>query len=119
MMSVAVAGDAVRQQIGHDLARLPERGDSLQRQAVDQVEIQILNAGATQPRHGRLDVLHRLPPADRSLHQRIDVLHAKAGAVDAERLQAFRQTLCHISRVELDGMFVTGFEDEAVTQRPA
>lgn len=52
--------------------------------------------------HGRLDVLHRLPPADRGLYQGIDVLHAKAGAVDAEIAHGFRQCRRYISRVELE-----------------
>ena len=64
------------------------------------------------------DVLHRLPTTDRGLHQRIDVLHAKTGAIDAECPQALRQMLRHISRIEFDGVFVTGFKDEAVTQNP-
>lgn len=64
----------------------------------------------------RLDILHRLPSADRRLDKRVDVLHAKTGAVDTELLQAGHQRFRHVSRIKLDGVFKIGFEKEPVAQ---
>ena len=115
-MGVAVTGDTIRREHRDDLAGLAQRGDGLQRQAVDQVEIQIANAGSPQSQHGRFDIPHRLPPPDRRLNQRIDVLHAEAGAVDTKLLQARRQQRRHVPGIELDGVFEAGLENEMPAQ---
>lgn len=113
-VGVAVAGDAIRREHRDDLAGLAERGDGLQRQSVDQ--IQIADAGSPQPQNGRGDILHRLPPADRRLHHWIDVLHAKTDAVDTKLIQAARQQRRHIAGIELDGVLETGFKNEMPAQ---
>ena len=106
-MGIAVAGDTVRRQHCDDCAGLAQRNDGLQRQAADQVEIQTANTGSPQPRHSRFDIPHRLPPPDRRLNQRIDVLHAKARAVDRFLHSASNDVT---SRSRLDRVFETGIE---------
>jgi hypothetical protein len=55
-------------------------------------------------------VPYRLPPADRRLGQRIDVLHAETGPVDTELFQAARWR--HVSGIKLDGVFGIGLKDD-------
>ena len=53
------------------------------RKAVDQIEIDAGNPGATQAGRGSLRLLKTLHPVDGALDARIKALHAEAGAVDA------------------------------------
>ena len=99
-----------------DLACLAQRFDGLQRQSVDQVEIQIADISGAEPHHRRLDVPHRLQAADRRLNQRIDVLHAETRSGNAQLLQAHRQRWRHVSRIEFDRVLVVLLKDEMPAQ---
>ena len=73
------------------------------RQAVHQIEVDAADAGRAQPVHRALDHRERLPAVDRPLHLRIDVLHAEACAIDADR----RRAQSTVSRVRRRGSIST------------
>ena len=118
-MGVAVAGDAIRRQRRHDLAGLAERGDGLQRQAVDQVEIQVLMPAARNRATAASTSCIGCQRPIAACTSGLTSCTPRLARLTPSFLQALRQMPRYISRIELDGVFVTGFKDEAVCAEPA
>ena len=111
-MGVAEHRDA----IGVERQRAPRgAGDAflgLQRQAVDEVEVHRADAERARLGGAILGLLVGLPPADRLLHRRLEVLHAEADAGDAHVGKRGVAVGRQRGRVELDGDLGLGRQRE-------
>ena len=86
---------------------------ALLRQAVHQIDIEVFQFRPRAAGGGALDQLERLHAADGALHLRRDVLHAEAGAVDADGGERAHQRAVDPARVELDRVLLEGRQIEA------
>ena len=96
-----------RNPVGLEVEGAPRRvGDArlgLQRQAVDQVEIERADAERARGLSAGLRLLVRLHAPDGALHGRFEILHAEADAGDAHGPQRVAPVVGQRGRVELDG----------------
>src|SRR3546814_5594990 len=81
---------------------LREALDVLFRQAVDEVDVDRAEVGGAAGVHDRAGFLDRLDAIDRLLHHRIEILHAEAGAVEADLAQLGDVGRVGEARVEFD-----------------
>ena len=113
---VGVQRDAVGPQLGHLGQRAVEGFGRLLGQAVDQVDVDRLEADLArrgdQGKHllGRLDAVHRL------LHDGVEILHAERQAVEAQLRQVAQPLGRHGARVDLDGVFAPRHQAEVAPQ---
>ena len=84
---VAEHGEAVGLHFQNGVERFVERLRRLERQAVNQIQIDRAEAEFAHPVHRLLRHLARLDAMDRLLHFRIKILHAHRGAVEADFAQ--------------------------------
>ena len=115
-MRVAEQGDALRRQRERLLGAAAHVVDALARQAVHQIEIEVGDARLAQRRDGARDLLVGLDAADRLLHVRREILHAEAGAVDAEADQDARERAVDMARIELDRVLAQAREIERLLE---
>jgi len=86
------------------------------RQAIDQVEIDTLDARLAEGLHRQDGMFLVLNPVDCLLHQWIERLHAQAGTPDARNAESFSPRLAERSRVDLGRHFGRVNEVEDATQ---
>ena len=83
----------------------------MQREPVEQVEIDPADARPAQPLDGSCGLFKALQPIDGALHGGVEALDAQARAVDAAIAERLGHRLRQRARVDLDGDFGIG-EDE-------
>ena len=101
-MRIAEQGDAV----GPERQRLQQgRFDAvagLERQAIEQIEIDAGNAARAGAVDHRPCLLETLQPVDRRLHLRVKILHAEADARHADFGERVEARILHVVRVDLE-----------------
>ena len=102
---VVVAGDAVRAQRIYLAQGLPHGVAVLVRQAVDQVEAQRTEVVRADIVHQRRDHFVGLDPVDGLLYQGVEILDAKADAIEAHALEQGDGAGIHRARIYLDRVF--------------
>src|SRR5690606_33111018 len=93
-MRVAIASNAIRLESRDLLAGLAQCLYRLQRQAIDEIEVQAIDADFAQKTGGLGNRLYRLDSTDGFLNLGVDILHAEAGAVDTHE----RKRACELRR---------------------
>lgn len=88
------------------------------RQAVDQIDVDRLDAVGAERLHYPFGDLERLHAIDRGLHGGIEILHADADAIDAGLGERGDACLVQTARVDLDGELGVLGESEACLQCP-
>ena len=104
-VGVAVEGDAVGAKLQHALHRVGEARHALFRQAVDQVDVERLEAARARGRDHVARHLVGLDAVHRALHRRVEVLHAEARAVETEFREEADGLRRARARVDLDRVF--------------
>ena len=102
-VGVAEHGDAVRLEVERAPRGLRHPLLGLQRQAVDEVEVERADAERTRGFGAGLRLLVGLHAADGALHRRLEVLHAEADAGHTHRTKRVPAVVGKRGRVELDG----------------
>ncbi len=116
-MGVSVERDPVRAQRSHLLDGARQRIRRLQRQAVDQVGVDRFEADLARGLHQLRNLLVRLDAMHGLLDERVEVLHAEAQTVEAERCQMREPLPAHGARVDLDRNFGSLQKGECASQR--
>ena len=86
----------------------------LQREPVEQVEIDPANAGPAQTLDGSRCLLKTLQPVDGALHGGVKTLDAQARAVDAAIAERRHHRLRQRARIDLDGDFSVGKDEKRI-----
>ena len=89
----------------------------LQRQPVQQVEIDPVDAHPAQTLDGQRRLFEALQPIDGSLHGGIEALNAQTRAVDAAVAERLRHLLGQRTRIDFDGDFGVGQDEKRIAQR--
>ena len=106
-VGVGIERDAIGAQLLDLLQRMAEGFGRLLGQAVDQVDVDRLEADLARGLHQREHLLGRLHAMDRLLHRRIEVLHAEAQPVEAEPIQMLQALGRDGARIDLDRELAT------------
>src|SRR3954453_17638169 len=101
-MGIAEHGKAFRRQFHYQLGTFLTAFWRLVGQAVHQVEVDAVDAGAAQCRDRTLGYSVGLNTVDGALNGRVEILHAEAGAVDARPRQGGRRFGGQRARVDFD-----------------
>ena len=105
---------------GEDVVDRPgERLGRLQRQPVDQVDVDRIESRVAEPGDGADVELVRLPAVHRELHIRVGVLHADRGAVGADHLQGLDVVRGQPPGVDLDAELAVDVEAEVLVDHHA
>jgi hypothetical protein len=111
---VAEHREAIRAKFDALTNRIEARCDGLMRQSVDQIEIDVVDAGSSEIcRHGG-GLLETLYPMDGALDDRIEALHTEAHPIDASIGQRIDHRVGKRARVYLDGNVSGGKDKEGV-----
>ena len=110
-----------RETIGPELEAAPNSvqagRDGLVRQPIDEVEVDPVDAGAMQPIDDGGRLLIALHAIDRALHDRIEALHAQAGAVDAGEPHGLHHLGSQCAGIDLDRYLGRGQHEERMAHR--
>ena len=101
---VAEHGDALRPERMRQRHGALDVVGGLLGQAVHQIDVDAVDAEVVEQVDRGFDRLERLDAAGGGLHMGVEVLHAEAGAVDADVAQRRGEDLRDITRVKLDGV---------------
>ncbi len=113
-MRVVVERDAVRRALDHLGERVAETRQGLLRQAVDQIDIDRLEAVLARRFDHLRGFFHALDAVDGALDFGVEVLHADADAVHAQRAQQRHLLLADLARIHLDRILAVRIELEAL-----
>lgn len=101
-MGVAENGEAVGSELDGFVGRGNDAGGCLPRQPVDEIEVDAIDSGLAQRFDHVLRDVVGLHAVDRRLDRRVEILHAKAGAIDAARGERASHVGRQRARVDLD-----------------
>ena len=117
-MRVCVQRDAVGPQRRELFHRARERFRGLARQAMDQVDVDRIEADRARRLHQRGHLVERLHAVHRALHVGVEVLHAETQSVEAQAAQMHQALGRDGARVDLDRTLRARREVEGRAQRP-
>jgi hypothetical protein len=115
-MSIAEQRDAVRRKRQHLFDGRHQPFFGLQRQAVECVDVQRMDAGGAQRRDHVAGLFEGLRPVDRFLHGVGEILYADACACHAECDKAFQSLVGHVGGIDFDADFGLGADVEMLPQ---
>ncbi|MNX08590.1 hypothetical protein D3C86_382930 [compost metagenome] len=116
-VGVGIQRDAVGPQFADLRERALERGVVLARQAVDQIDVDRFETQRARRVHEREDLRRRLDAVHGLLHGGVEVLHAEAQAVEAERGQRREALRIDRARIDLDRLLAARHEGERAAQQ--
>ena len=112
-----IDGDPVRPKLDHLLERAPESGDGLQRQAVDQVDVDRAEPGRAGADEHVLRLLERLHAMDRLLDVGREILDPRRQAVEPESAQRLEVRRVGRAGIDLDADLRVAREREPLGDR--
>jgi hypothetical protein len=118
-MRVPVDRQPIRARGDHRVERAPESFECLFRQAVNQIDVDRAQSAGAAGIDDAQRFFDRLHAVDRRLHDRIEILHAEAGAVETDPSQPGDVVGRDETRIQLDGKIAIGAraEGEVVRER--